>query len=290
MSKIKLKNISKKKVFIIGSEGFLGSLLKNKIKNNKSFFLLNNNIKKRVDFSNLKYSNKILKKTNPDIIINCAAKTNIEFCEKNKRKALDSNSIIVKNLSNFCQKHNKKLIQISTDHVYNKKNKLNVERNHSITNYYSYSKLRGEFFAKKCNALILRVNFFGYNKKNKNSLINWILNTNKNKTAISLFKDIYFSPLHITTLTSIIIKILDTKKTGIFNLGSANKISKSNFILSIAKKIKLKLNYKLEKYSDLKKTTTRRPLNMSMNIKKFEKNFNIKLPKIEDEIKKFVIK
>ena len=83
---------------------------------------------------------------------------------------------------------------------------------------------------------------------------------------------------------------MDTKKNGIFNLGSINKISKSNFIIAVAKKNKFKLNYKLENYNNSKKSVIKRPLNMSMNTKKFQKSIKIKLPKIEDEIKKLLIK
>ena len=100
------------------------------------------------------------------------------------------------------------MIQISTDHIYNNKTKSNTEKSSSIKNYYSYSKLKGEHFAKKCNSLILRVNFFGQDKKNNDSLVNWIINSSKKKLKINLFKDVYFSPLYIQTLISIICKIL----------------------------------------------------------------------------------
>jgi dTDP-4-dehydrorhamnose reductase len=287
-----MKNKTKKKVFIVGSEGSLGRSLKIKLKNNKKYFLKSDKLKNRIDFSNFENCEEILNLIKPDIIINCAAKTNITFCEKNKKKAYDSNAKIVENLSFFCNENNKKLIQISTDHIYNDKKKLNIETNHSITNYYSYSKLQGEFFAAKCNSLILRVNFFGYEKKNKikKTLINWILNLDKKEEYVDLYKDIYFSPLHIDTLTSIIIKILSTKKIGIFNLGSTNQIRKSSFILAVAKKLKIDLNYKLVNYRDLKKSIVKRPSNMSMNVKKFQKSFSIELPRIENEIKKIIVR
>ena len=54
--------------------------------------------------------------------------------------------------------------------------------------------------------------------------------------------------------------------------------------------LKIKLNYNLINYQDLKESTARRPTNMSMNINKFQKKFLIKLPKVEDEIKKLFFK
>jgi dTDP-4-dehydrorhamnose reductase len=285
-----MKN-KKKKVFIVGSNGFLGKSLKDKLKKNKNYKLLNYPSNKKIDFSNINICNKILIFLLPDIIINCAAKIDVDFCEKNKKIAYNSNAKIVKNLTNFCNKNNKKLIHISTDHVYNDASQLNKENNISTTNYYAQSKLYGEKFAVKTKSLILRTNFFGYSRiKKKKTLINWILLSAKNKKKIYIYKNIFFSPLYIETLTSILIKILNTKKTGIFNLGSKNKISKSNFILKISKKLHVKLNYKKINFKLFTKSKAERPLGMAMNSSKFEKTFSIKLPTIQTEINKLSIK
>ncbi len=277
------------RIFIVGLKGYLGRSLNEKLKKNKKFVVVNSEQKRKIDFSNLSISRKILNQSNPYLIINCAAKTNIDFCEKNKKIAYNSNAKIVRNLSIYCLNKDIKLIHISTDHLYNNKKKFNIESSHSILNYYAYSKFKGECYAKKCNSLILRVNFFGYDKKKK-SLINWILISNKKNKKINLFEDIYFSPLYIDTVIKFIIKLISSRKKGIYNIGSRDEISKSEFILLIAKKFKLKLNYNLIKYSEFKNYETKRPRNMGMNINKFEKEFKFKLPFIKNEINKLIIK
>jgi dTDP-4-dehydrorhamnose reductase len=73
-------------------------------------------------------------------------------------------------------------------------------------------------------------------------------------------------------------------------LGSINKISKSNFILKVAKKLKVKLNYKKIDFKIIQKLKTKRPLNMSMNVNKFQKEFSMKLPSIQSQINKLTIK
>ena len=277
------------KILIIGHKGYLGRNLNEKLKKIKKFTIVNSRQSKRIDFSNLSISKKILNQSKPDLIINCAAKTNIDFCEKNKKIAYNSNAKIVNNLSRYCLEKNIRLIHISTDHLYNNKKKFNSESSHSILNYYAYSKFKGEYYAKKCNSLILRVNFFGYDRKKK-SLINWILISSKKNKRINLFEDIYFSPLYIDTIIKFIIKLIPSKKKGIYNIGSKNEISKSDFILSIAKKFNLKLNYNIIKFSEFKNYKTIRPKNMGMNTNKFQKEFRIKLPSIEEEINKLILK
>lgn len=275
-------------IYIIGSNGFLGSKLKTRILDNKNFKLVNKRIEKKIDFSCKIKSVKILQLLNPDIIINCAGKTNIEFCELNKKAAYKSNVLILKNLSKYCKLNQKKLIHISTDHFYNKKIGFSNENQVKIINYYAKSKYQGEIYAKKCNSIILRTNFFGFDqRKKKSNLINWIVSSSIIKKKIKIFTNIFFSPMYVETLISIIIKILDSKLNGTFNVGTVDNISKSEFIKNVAKILGLKLKYEYVKY-DQNITKIKRPINMSMNTQKFQKKFNIKLPKIKNEIKKLI--
>lgn len=134
--------------------------------------------------------------------------------------------------------------------------------------------------------LVLRTNFFGYNKIKK-GLVNWFLKSCKLKEKIFLYENIYFSPLYALDLAKIIFKILDKNISGIYNVGSKNHISKANFLMYLNKHLDLKGNFKIIKY-DNRHNKVKRPLNMKMNSKKFEKKFEIKLPKIKNQINKMI--
>ena len=60
--------------------------------------------------------------------------------------------------------------------------------------------------------------------------------------------------------------------------------------LKVAKKLKNKLNYKKIDFKINQKLTTKRPLNMSMNVSKFQKESSTKLPSIQSQINKLTIK
>ena len=75
--------------------------------------------------------------------------------------------------------------------------------------------------------------------------------------------------------------------SGIFNLGCKDNINKSNFCIYIINQ--LNYNYKSYKIvSSNKFFKTRRPKNMSMNVSKFQKRFKINLPKLKNEIDKYI--
>ncbi len=101
--------------------------------------------KRKFDLTKKRNLEGFILKTKPDFIINCAAITNIETCEFNKKFTKKVNVGIVKNLisikKKYCLKF--KLIQISTDQMYDSKNVVkNHENQKSIeNNNYTRQKL-----------------------------------------------------------------------------------------------------------------------------------------------------
>ena len=257
------------KILILGSSGILGSYLYNFLK--KDYKVINNGIKKRkvnlLKFNSLK---KFLIKTTPDIIINCVAVTNIDDCHIYKKKAYNINYLIVKNIFFIIKKYsiNSKIIQISTDQFYNNKKKKLAER-----------------VCIKNKSIVLRTNFFGLSLSNNQSFSDWVYKSFKSKTFFYLLDDVYFSPLNLSTLSNMIKKVIKNIKytQGIFNVGSRDCISKKEFAIKFAKMCKIyKKNYQLISSKSL--FTVKRPKFMCMNIQKFEKTFNVKLPSVYNQL------
>ena len=102
-----------------------------------------------------------------------------------------------------------------------------------------------------------------------------------------LVDDVYFNPISLTTISEIVDKIIKKKLffSGIYNLGSKDKISKKDFAIKYAKLCNIyKKNYEIKKINEL--VETKRPKNMYMNTKKFLNRFKIKLPYLVNEFKK----
>jgi len=170
--------------------------------------------------------------------------------------------------------------------VYESK-KSSKENSKLITcNNYSYQKLKAEKIYTKNKSIIFRTNFFGKGTGLRKSFSDWLYNIFKSNKNFFLFKDIVFNPVRIDTLSNIIYNIIKKKKlnnNGIYNIGSKGKISKSNFGISFAKKLKIYNNKEIVcNSSEILKV--KRSRNMSMNIRKFEQKFNIRLPSIKSEI------
>jgi len=276
-------------IFIAGGTGFLGRNIylylkkKNKVlvgSNKKGSFKLNLCFKKNL---------KKIEKFKPKIIINCVAISSVDKCETNKKLAYSTNVKVTKNLMELSKKLDCRFIQISTDHLYDNIQIKNIENTYKIKNFYSYTKREAEREALKYNkSLIIRTNFFGLSGK-KGGNIRWFFEKIKKKEKINLIKDVYFSPILISTFCKILKRIYTRNNSGIYNIGAINKISKKKFFLIIAQKLRLKINYQSLNLNTLIMSSklVKRPKLMAMNVKKFQEDFKIKLPTIESEINKF---
>ena len=278
-------------VLILGSSGLLGKNIYYKLKEYKIFKIFHNGISKRKEnLLKLKNLEKILKKSNPELIINSMAMANIDFCEKNKKISRSVNVETVKNIFFLKMRNNLKfnLIQFSTDQVYDSKYKYrNKETSRPvINNEYAKQKSVVEKICMRNKSLILRINFFGKSFSKNTSLTDWIYKSFKSNKKFYLFDDVLFNPVRIQTISNIIFKIIYLKKydeRGIFNVGTRDGISKSDFAIYFAKKLRIyNKKYSLVGINNYLKT--KRSKNTIMCVNKLEKLLNINMPSIRTEI------
>ena len=278
------------KVLLLGSSGMLGKSMYNFLSND--FKIYTNGLRMRkYDLCQKNDLLILLNNSKPNVIINSSGITNIEICEKNKKLAKKINAEVLKNLFELKKKYNHKfwVIQISTDQMYDSaspKKNFSEKSKTKINNYYTKTKLEAERTCKKNKSLILRTNFFGKSTTHKKSFSDWILQQMRGNKLFYLFKDVYFSPLRMISICKIVKKILlnDFGKTGIYNLGSKNGLSKLKFSLIFSNYLKIKNNnYRAININKVLKI--KRSRNMLMNVKKFENSFKIRLPDLRSEIK-----
>ncbi len=163
---------------------------------------------KECDIRDQKSVDEAISCSNYEYVLNCAAITNLEWCEEHKEECFKTNVNGTKNVEIACKKYNKKLIQISSDYAINP------------INVYGESKSIMEKVLDKDTSLILRSSFYYKDYKPFRSLLD--------KTITVGFSNLYFNPVSSYFLAEQIIK--NRGKTGIINIFSDKKISKSNFL------------------------------------------------------------
>ncbi len=282
--------IFKDKVLILGNKGTLGKNLFQKFKKISKFStfgLAKSKSDYNLNLENFKKLENLIKKEKFDIIVNCAAYTDLIYCEKNYQKILKINTFLPIFLSSLSLKSNFKFIHISTDHIYVSRKNIKNKESDKIGwhNKYSKSKYLAEKKLKnKSNTLIIRTNFID-NKKNKKSFLFWLNILIKKEIEIPLFTDMYTSTIDVNTLCDILIKLIKKKINGTYNVGSKNCLSKKEFALKYFKKLNINPSYKDMFTNDNYRLKVKRGRYLGLNINKIEKKLKIKMPNINKVLK-----
>ena len=180
-----------------------------------------------------------------------------------------------------------KHVFISTDSLHSGDKKLDTEKSDiEPLNVYAKSKAKAEDeILKICpSSLILRTTFYGWGIDERNSLSDWIISSLRSDLEIGCYTNIFFTPLYLFDLHQIILSLISTNKSGIFNLSSDKRISKYHFAQKIADVFHLnsKLINKIEFHPDLNRV--RRPLDLSLSNDKLKNSFNININSLEVQI------
>lgn len=205
------------KILICGAAGQLGSDLQIVLANQLDIIAADRSV---LDISNYAEAESVVKSIMPDTIINCAAYNKVDACESNKKEAYFVNVIGAMNLSILSNKFSSKLIQISTDYVFdgNKDlpNHYNEEDETGPISYYGKTKLDGEVEVKKnCDDHIIIRTAWLYGIKGHNFLKTMlkIANTNPSRN-IKVVNDQYGSPTWTYRLALQINELIGTNITG----------------------------------------------------------------------------
>lgn len=149
MSERKVGDIEVKKILITGSNGQLGCALNHFYKDNPEVQLVNTDVEEL----NIIDENEVMHKVReivPDIIINCAAHTQVDACEKDEERAYQINALGAKNLSLAANEVSAVLVQLSSDYVFDgkKTEPYTEEDSFSPQSVYGRTKLAGENFVR----------------------------------------------------------------------------------------------------------------------------------------------
>lgn len=223
----------------------------------------------------------------PDIIFNCAALTNVEFCELNPLMASEINTTLPKKLGLIAKKIDAKFVHISTDHLFDGEKKIYSEEDQvSPLNQYAKTKAAAEkeVLSIDENALIIRTNFYGWGLSYRKSFSDFIVEGLRNKTDLQLFNDVSYSPIYIGELVRLIHLALEKNCVGIYNIVGSEIISKYDFGIAVAEVFDLSNKSISSSLIERKKGLVLRPKNMALSNEKLLKKLNQPILTLKEQL------
>lgn len=164
---------------------------------------LKNNLEVFSDINVLEINSieKVIHKTSPDIVINCAGAIKQKDIGINPVDAISINGLFPHQLGILADKYNFKLILVSTDCVFNGERGQYTEDDYSnCLDIYGKSKYIGEIHNKK-NVLTIRTSIIGIEMNTSLSLLSWFL---EQKNPIKGFSKAIYSGVPTTYLAKFI--------------------------------------------------------------------------------------
>jgi dTDP-4-dehydrorhamnose reductase len=225
----------------------------------------------------------------PQLVIHAAGLTSIEQCENNPTLAKYINVDLTKNLATVCAKLNIPMVYISTDHLFSGNESL-VHEDCPVWPVNVYAKTKAE--AETCvldadtKALIIRTNFYGWGTSYRQSFSDMVINHLRTGKKISLFKDIYYTPMLIEPLVNSVHELINKKAKGVFNVVGDDRISKYDFGVKLAKEFNLDNNLIDEGKIIDKPSLVNRPHDMSLSNQKISTYLGRKMGGLDEYILK----
>lgn len=226
----------------------------------------------------------------PDWIVHCAALADVNQCEKDPDLAERINVHLSRELALRAQQHRIRLLYISTDSVFDGKKQDYVETDStSPINVYGKSKLKGEHeVLSVCDqALIARVNFFGWSVSGTRSLAEWVIKNLRANNPIQGYTDVYFSPLLANSLARVLLQMMDLSLTGIYHVTGNDCLTKYEFAHSLAKTFELDETLIEPSHIVDVKAQAMRPLSLRLSNEKLRAVLPQSIPSIQDDIRQF---
>lgn len=256
-----------KKILVTGCNGQLGRAIRKEYAKDEVEFINTDVVEGEgvvsLDITDVDAVLKLVRETKPDVIINCAAHTNVDKCEEQWDLAYKINAIGPRNLSIAATEQNAKMIHVSTDYVFegNGTRPYTEFDDPNPVSAYGKTKLEGERFVKQFAAkhFILRTAWLYGDGKN---FVKTMLALSENHDEISVVCDQKGSPTSAVELAKMIHYLEPTDNYGLFHATCEGDTNWADFTEEIFRKAgkNTKVNHVTsQQYAEMNPASAKRP-------------------------------
>lgn len=222
-----------KKILITGSQGQLGKALNEFYTGNPDIQIVNTDVSEM----NITEADEVMQmvcQEQPDIIINCAAHTQVDACETDQERAYLINAVGPKNLSEAANAVDAVLVHISSDYVFDgEKGEPYIEGDvYNPQSVYGETKLAGEEFVRSIARKYFVVRTAWLYGEGKN-FINAMLKQAESRDTIRVVGDQFGTPTSAKEVVKVIDLLCGSDKYGTYHATCEGSCSWAEFAETI---------------------------------------------------------
>lgn len=222
------------KIWVCGSRGQIGQAV-NDVVDKLEFEMLDTD-RDDLDVTDTDEVLRFGEMNRPDIIINCSGMTDIEACEENPSMAYKVNALGARNLAIVASKMQAKMVQLSTDDVFDGKSTApytEFDRTNPVT-IYGKSKLAGENYVKEFTSKHFIVRSTWVYGKGSNFITNFLQRAEAGG-EIAVASDQFGSPTSANELARFLLHLVHTSEYGTYHATNRGICSRYAFAEEILK-------------------------------------------------------
>ena len=280
----------KNRVLITGANGMLGQRAAQFYASKENFDILATSVEENSVIDSVEYIScdikcrdkikKVVHDYCPDFIIHTAAFTNVDLSEKLREDAWKINVKGVEYIAEAARAIDAHIIHISTDYIFDgKEGPYSENDTPNPIGYYGRTKLASENALRISGTFftILRTNvLYGIAPNSRPDFVRWVVNSLGKDENIRIVNDQINNPTFIDDLVQGINKIIEFRKTGVYNIGGQEFLSRYEFTLRIADYFDLDKNLITAITTEELNQPARRPLKSGLVILKAETELGYK--------------
>ncbi len=240
------------RVLVTGASGLLGSKLVAELVSrgyevvaihNRNPVMLEHEklVKIKLDITNRTLLEDLILRARPDVIIHCAAYTDVDGCERDKEWAWRVNVEATRSIVRAARVVRSYLIYVSTDYVFDgEKGMYREDDVPNPVNYYGLTKLIGEELVRASDLLytIVRPSAIYGVGGSKKSFAEYVAEKLSRGERVRALVDQFVSPTHNTLLAKTIVEIVEMRPMGTIHV-AGERMSRYEFAIRIAKALGL---------------------------------------------------
>lgn len=234
------------RILVTGASGLLGVNLALEATKEHTVFGLTNRQPLRTDAFTVLQGDlleagaieRLLDEAQPDWVVHCAALALVDACESQPDRAYQLNSLLPAQLAKYVARGGARFLHISTDAVFDgERGDYSEADTPNPLSVYARTKLEGERLVAEANpdALIARVNLFGWSVTGKRSLSEFFFYNLQAGKSVMGFTDVFFCPLLANDLAHVLLHMLQAGLTGLYHAAGRECLSKYDFGVALAR-------------------------------------------------------
>lgn len=186
----------------------------------------------------------VLDRTTPEVVINCAAMTDVDSCEQNAKQAHEINATAPGALAEIAAERDIAFVHVSTDYVFDgtARTPYPESADTNPVQVYGESKWAGERAVVEAHdrALVTRLSFVYGRHRSTGSLVGfpgWVRERLLAEERTPLFTDQHVSPTRAGQAATTLLDLVEASEQGLFNVASSSCVTPYQFGQTIAQRL-----------------------------------------------------